>query len=65
MICEFLAERLIEITKVMVSDEQGGFGMGKDCMNQVSDFRMGMESLGNSMKLHRAIMNLESTFLST
>lgn len=58
-----LTERLIEVTKEKVSEEQGGFRKGKGCVDQCFAIKMVVEEyLGKDKKLYAAFMDLEKAY---
>ncbi len=55
-----LTERLMEITEGKVSEEQGGFGKGRGCVDQICAMkRLVEEYLGKDNKLYAALKDLE------
>ncbi len=55
-----LTERLMQVTEIKVSDEQGGFRKGKSCVDQIFAIKMLIEAyLGMHRKLYAAFMDLE------
>ncbi len=58
-----LTERLMQVTEEKVSDEQGCFRKGKECVDQIIAIRMLVEEyLGKDEKLYTSCMGLEKVY---
>ncbi len=58
-----LTERLREVTEGKVSEDQGGFGKGRGCVDQIFAMKRLVEGyLGKHKKLYAALMDLEKEY---